>query len=368
MSTSNKIRLLPPAATKALLAIDGPAAATFNTIIEAQNAYEGGAGNDITLALAVGGTWVPCVGTLTFTGNAVADETVTIGTTVYTWKAAPGATPFAVLVGANAAASIVNLAAAINLNGTAGTTYGTGTTIHPTVRAHDGAGDTLVVHTKPAVLAAAGTLLASTQTMTNATWAAATLADGTDGTNVTFSVAGTAISCVYAASYSNVADFEAALAADATVSALIRVKTAGTTPLYQLVVTDDDFAATNLTGGGSTTVAAPTLTSATAGVALPFLCDQALVLVRNVDNATSVTKTISPILWGYNAEAAEWFVIGALNAGVAIAETSADAINYAELVVGLRGFSRLYCQLAVSGAGVEAEVLVIPFRAETVTR
>lgn len=68
----------------------------------------------------------------TFTSNVAADDTVTIGATVYTFKAAPSAA-FEVDVGADLATSIDNLVAAINLTGTAGTTYGTGTTAHPLV-------------------------------------------------------------------------------------------------------------------------------------------------------------------------------------------------------------------------------------------
>jgi hypothetical protein len=364
----SSIRLLPTVNTRALLAIDGPAAATFNTIVEAQPAYEGPAGNLITLALAATGTWVPNVGTLTFAGNAVADETVTIGTTVYTWKAAPGATPFTVLVGANAAASIVNLVAAINLNGTAGTTYGTGTTIHPTVRAHDGAGDTLVVHTKTnTILTAVGTLIASTQTMTNATWAAATLADGTDGTNVTFSVTGTAISCVFASTYSNVADFEAALLADTAVSALIRTKTAGTTPLYQLVVTDDDFSATNLSGGGSTASAAPTATNGELGRPAPFLVDRAVLHVRSTAGSGTMT-VVDARLWGWSPELSRWCHIGELNGGTDIAELSADLIDHSELIIGLRPFSRFYLQIgSLGGTATEitADLLCAPAAAWT---
>lgn len=61
-------------------------------------------------------------GVLTLTGNAVADETVTIGSTVYTFKAAVAAA-FDVLVGINASDSIASLVAAINQT----TSFATGT-------------------------------------------------------------------------------------------------------------------------------------------------------------------------------------------------------------------------------------------------
>lgn len=362
-----KIRLLPPAGTRASLAIDGPASASFNTVIEAVLAYEGPAGNQISLETVADADWEACAGTLTLGGVPVADETVTIGTTVYTWKADPTTVAFEVEIGADADISCTNLIAAINLTAGAGTIYGSATTEHPTVRAFRGAGDTIIAHSRPEVLAAAGTLIATTSTTTLGTWAAATLADGVDGDNVVFTVTDTAISCSYADGFSCVEDFEAAIAADAAVAALIQVKTAGTSPLYQLVVTDDDFAATNLTGGGSGTVAAPTLDSATAGVAIGFNCDQALVLVRNVDTATGTTKTATPILWGYVGEHGYWYSLGTLNNGNAIGETTSDAINYAEVVTGLRGVTRLAAQSAVGGAGTEVEIVVIPCRAETVT-
>ena len=352
------IRLLPATQTLALLAIDGSAAATFNTIVEANPSnYEGPAGNAITLALANTGTWVPNIGTLTFAGNAVAAETVTIDATVYTWRASPSAA-FEVLVGGSAAASVINLAAAINLNGTAGTTYGAATTIHPTVRAYDGPGDTVVVHTKSNLtLTAVGTLIATTETMTQGSWAATTLADGTDGTNITFVEVGTAITCGFAANYSTAADFEAALLADAGASALIRTKTACTTPLYVLLsgAGADVFSATNLAGGGSTSSAAPTATDSAAGVALPYLCDQALILLRSTNGSGVMTADIR--LRGWSAKAGRWYTIGSLNNGTAVPELSADLIDYTELVVGLRAFSRVHAQIiTLGGTATEVEL------------
>lgn len=352
---SSAIRILPARGTRALLAIDGPASATFDTVIEAQAAYEGPAGNLITLAMAATGAWVPNVGTLTLVENPSADETVTIGDTVYTWKAIPDAA-FEVDIGADASGSLDNLIAAINLNGTAGTTYGAATTIHPTVRAFAGDGDTMVVQTKSdSTLSAVGTLIATTDGMGNAgnVWGAATLADGTDGVNVEFAVDGTAISCVFSGGYTTVADFEAAIEADADVSALIAVETPGTTPLYQLVVTDDDFSATALAGGGASSASAPTLTDGSLGVARPFYADEAACLVRSTGGTG--TMTITPVIWGWNPGTSHWYVVKKPNGGSAIAETSNDGINYSETLTGLGPYSKFYCQVAAS-SGVEAEV------------
>ncbi len=462
------IRLLPVGGTRASLAIDGPATATFNTVVQAAEDYEGPAGNDITLAIADGGTWVPNVGTLTLAANVTAEvaaeldldtvtgdldtiieaaapgvegnditvtvvgdsapaagvtisevgnlvtihfetavstvadveaaitaeanliavkttgtgatvldaatdectaeslaggltEGVTIGSTVYLFRDTGKVdAAYDVLIGATASDTLDNLIAAINANGAGdGTDYGAGTVEHTQVRAFAGAGDTMVVHTKPAILTAVGTLIATTDDMANAgnVWGAATLADGTDGTNVAFTVTGTAIACVFSANYTCVEDFEAEIAADADVAALIEVETAGTTPLYQLVATNDEFAATNLTAGGATTANAPTAeTASNAGNKTVPGADKALVTVRSVDNVASITKTTSPILWGWHPVIEDWFEIGALNAGSAIGEQTADRIAYCEVVEGIGEFSSFACENSVTGSGTEIEV------------
>jgi hypothetical protein len=473
--SNDLVYLLPTGTTRAQLAIDGPASATFNTVIEAQAAYRGAAGNAITLALAAGGTWVPNVGTLTLAGNATnaaatgtltltgnpADtqtvtigaktytfqavltnvdgnvliganaaativnlvaaimlgagagtgyaaattahptvtavdgagdtvvvtaitpgsagnsiastetmdnaswggatlsggttETVTIGSTVYTWKNTL-TTAYDVKIGGSASLSIDNLIAAINANGTPGTHYFAGTLIHPSVRAFAGAGDTMVVHTNSdTILTAVGTLIATTETMASGSWGATTLADGTNGTNVAFSVAGTAISCVFSSGYTTVSDFEAAILADAAVSALIAVKTAGTTPLYQLVITDDDFTATPLSGSGATSSAAPSLTVKTAYRPAPFPADEALALVWS--EAGSGTMDVTVTLWGWEEITSRGHLIGVLNGGDAIPEATTDQISYSELIVGIGGYSAYYASIASPG-GTATEVAV----------
>lgn len=120
-------------------------------------------------------------GTLTITGatNAVADETVTIGSVVYTWKTAPAAAN-QVKIGADKAASLASLAKAINLTGTAGTTgdYGVGTVQHPQVSATSDA--TSLVATARYSGTAANSI-ATTEVMTDGAWGAATLAGGAGG-------------------------------------------------------------------------------------------------------------------------------------------------------------------------------------------
>lgn len=129
------------------------------------------------------GTGAKATGTLTLSGNAVADETVTIAGKTYTWKGSVGATANQVLVGATASDSIDNLVAAITGGAGAGTLYGSATVTHTTVTAVNGAGDTLVVTaiSKGTAANAYGT----TETMTNGSWGGATLSGGVNVTAVT---------------------------------------------------------------------------------------------------------------------------------------------------------------------------------------
>lgn len=111
-------------------------------------------------------------GQLTFTGNAVAAETVSIGGQVYTWAAAAGAA-FTVVVGANSAASRDNLIAALNAAAGAGTLYGTGTTANASVTAAAAGTGTAVVLTSIVAVGFTGAGLNSialSETMTGATF------------------------------------------------------------------------------------------------------------------------------------------------------------------------------------------------------
>ena len=112
---------------------------------------------------------VPATATLTFTGNAVADETFDVDGTDqrYTWKVAP-ASAYEVDIGADAEGSIDNAVAAIMANGTAGTEYGSGTLEHQSVTAVKSGTDKLVVSAK--VLGTDGNGLVTGKVMTNATW------------------------------------------------------------------------------------------------------------------------------------------------------------------------------------------------------
>lgn len=81
-------------------------------------------------------TGVKATGTYTNASTAVAGTTVTIDGITYTYQAAISSTleqPYAVLLGANATASLANLIKAIDDSGTEGTHYGIGTDAHPRV-------------------------------------------------------------------------------------------------------------------------------------------------------------------------------------------------------------------------------------------
>lgn len=143
----------------------------------AETASNGGIGDTAAAkTFTVTAANVAATGTLTLTGNVTADDTVTIGSTVYTFKATPSAA-FEVDVGATASDSLDNLIAAINAGAGAGTAYGTGTTAHPTVTAAAGSGDTMVVTAITA--GTGGNSIATTETIaSNGSWGAATLAGG----------------------------------------------------------------------------------------------------------------------------------------------------------------------------------------------
>jgi len=123
----------------------------------------------------------------TSTGVVVADEIITIGSTVYTARVTP-LSPYDVAMGADAAAFLDNLKLAINGTGIAGTNYGVGTVKHPDVVATDNADTTQkIVARLPGLTPNA---LATTTTFTNGSWADTTLGGGTGASNPGVTTAG----------------------------------------------------------------------------------------------------------------------------------------------------------------------------------
>lgn len=116
---------------------------------------------------------------LTFTDQPLDTETVTIGSTVYTFQDTLTNVAGNVKIGADLAASIVNLKNAINRNGlgTPGTDFATATSAHPTVSVTAFNGTTMTATARKA--GTAGNAIATTETLTDASWAGVTLAGGT---------------------------------------------------------------------------------------------------------------------------------------------------------------------------------------------
>lgn len=136
------------------------------------------------------GNWTTDVDATTTATNATAvltvsdiphnDSTVTIGTTTYTWKttlSTPTTVAFEVKIAASAELSIENLVDAINLTGTIGSDYSTGTTIHPYVTAAKTTAATMTVTTK--VVGDASSIDVSTNG-DHLSWATTNLVGGTN--------------------------------------------------------------------------------------------------------------------------------------------------------------------------------------------
>lgn len=119
---------------------------------------------------------VAALGTLTLTGIPVEDETVTIQGQVYRWRDTL-ALVNDVLIGANAAACVVNLVSAVNATAAdSGTLWFAGIVANAVVSAVDGAGDTVVVTSL--IPGTVGNAYTTTEASTNMSWGGATLASG----------------------------------------------------------------------------------------------------------------------------------------------------------------------------------------------
>jgi hypothetical protein len=139
-------------------------------------------GGGIAANESLNGAWADfdaATGILTLTGNAVDGETVTIGSKVYTFQDTLTDVNGNVKVGASASVSLDNLIAAINLGAGAGTLYATATTLHPTVIASAGAGDTMNLTAK--TKGTDGNSIATTTTLADGSFAEVTLTGGKDG-------------------------------------------------------------------------------------------------------------------------------------------------------------------------------------------
>ena len=117
-------------------------------------------------------------GTLTFTGQPLNAETVTIDGIVYTYNTTLGGAN-SVLIGASVEASIKNLISAIAATpDKLGDTVGLGTVAHTTGTASEGVGDRMIA--EALAKGTPGNDVGTATTVTAATWASATLAGGSD--------------------------------------------------------------------------------------------------------------------------------------------------------------------------------------------
>lgn len=121
---------------------------------------------------------VSATGVLTLTDNPSDTETVTLGASTYTFNTVLGAAG-SVLIGADGAESLENLANAINGGPGEGVTYGTGTTINASATAE--IGPTTAQLTAAAITpGVAGNSIASTATLADGSWTGTTLSGGAD--------------------------------------------------------------------------------------------------------------------------------------------------------------------------------------------
>jgi len=114
---------------------------------------------------------------LTFTAQPGDTETITIGTTVYTFNTTIGGA-FSVLIGDTIAESLDNLVTAITTDSPDGVVVGLATTEHPDVSAVAFIGLSILVTADNA--GADGNAIVSTSTVTGGTWSFVTLNGGND--------------------------------------------------------------------------------------------------------------------------------------------------------------------------------------------
>ncbi len=129
--------------------------------------------------LTGGSIGVSATGTLTFSGQPAEGETVTIGTTVYTFRSLVPASVRDVQLGATLADTITNLAEAINNGATnSDIIIGATTAAHATVTSPSTSVSSLLAEALTA--GAAGNSIATTEVSTHMSWASATLTGGAD--------------------------------------------------------------------------------------------------------------------------------------------------------------------------------------------
>jgi hypothetical protein len=132
----------------------------------------------VSLADVTVGADTAATATLTSAGAFSDTETVTIGSTVYTFRTPFVNAAFNIDASGTVAQTHENLRRAINGDGVAGTNYGTGTTVHPDVTAIDTATTNVITAKKSGTFANG---IATTETGANISWGGATMSGGAGG-------------------------------------------------------------------------------------------------------------------------------------------------------------------------------------------
>lgn len=134
-------------------------------------------GLDANQRLVAAQSTAEATGTLTFSGVGTAADTITIGSQVYTLRAAPTTVANEVKIGATGAETASNLIAAINGGTGAGSLYGSLTLPHQDVIASSGGSGIVTLTAK--VGGTAANSIATTESGTSTAFGAATLTGGT---------------------------------------------------------------------------------------------------------------------------------------------------------------------------------------------
>lgn len=146
--------------------------------IDATFKLQSGASTDLTGVFQH--SIIPAVGTLTLTGQPANTNTVVIDGKTYTFLAELVDADGNVHIShTDASGSIDNLIAAITRGAGAGTAYADSMTVHPSVTAVAGAGDTMIATAH--VKGTSGNSIATTETLGDGAWGAVTLENGVDG-------------------------------------------------------------------------------------------------------------------------------------------------------------------------------------------
>lgn len=129
-------------------------------------------------------TTTRATGTLTSDNTNVSNgDTVTIGTTVYTFKTALTPTEGEVLIGTSADASLLNLTRAINHTGEPDVDYSCAAANEDVIAANSITSHAFAV--TAIVPGTVGNAIATTETSSHLSWGAATLASGSDSVSIT---------------------------------------------------------------------------------------------------------------------------------------------------------------------------------------